>query len=338
MNLNKRIDLLVRLGEHLLGEDEYLRAVMHRTEFNNPWFTKDNQERAVEAIARHFLRRDLLEEWVSRYPVQESGSCKTVGIIMAGNIPLVGFHDWLCVFVAGHRAKVKLSEKDAYLFPYLIRLLEKWAPEMAGWVEMVDTLKDFDAVIATGSNNSARYFEAYFGKYPHIIRRNRNGVAVLGGDESAEELHQLGDDVFSFFGLGCRNVAKLYVPEDYDFEPLLEALHEYRQIVLHQKYKNNFDYNYALFILNKAPFKANGCILLKEDPALASRIACLHYEQYKSPEEVAADLALRREEVQCVVARPGLLDQPSIPFGATQQPALGDYADGVDTMDFLTRL
>jgi hypothetical protein len=209
---------------------------------------------------------------------------------------------------------------------------------MTGWVEMVDTLRDFDAVIATGSNNSARYFEAYFGKYPHIIRRNRNGVAVLKGDESPEELRLLGDDIFSFFGLGCRNVAKLYVPDGYDFDPLLEALHEYRQIVLHQKYKHNFDYNYALFILNKALFKANGCILLKEDQALASRIACLHYEQYTSPEQVVADLELRREEVQCVVARPGLLDQPSLPFGATQQPGLSDYADGVDAMAFLTRL
>lgn len=338
MTRSERIDLMVRLGNHLLGQDDYLQAVMHRTEFNNPWFTKADQARAIEAIARHFLQREKLEEWITRYPVSVEPTGKTVGIVMAGNIPLVGFHDWLCVFAAGHRAVVKLSEKDAYLFPYLIQLLQSWAPEMEGMVEIVDKLKDYDAVIATGSNNSARYFEAYFGKKPHIIRRNRNGVAVLNGDETTEELQLLGEDVFSFYGLGCRNVAKLYLPEGYHFDPLLEALHEYRQIVLNEKYKHNFDYNYALFMLNKVPFKANGCILLKEDPALASRIACLHYEHYRDVEQVGSELDLRREEVQCVVARPGLLNHPTIPFGSTQAPGLADYADGVDTMAFLTEI
>ena len=335
MRLEQRIDLLARLGEHLLGEDEYLRAVMHRSEFHNKWFTKENQEMAVRSIATHFLKRELLESWAARYPISDRPTGKTVGIVMAGNIPLVGFHDWLCVFLAGHEAQIKLSEKDAYLFPYLIKIMESLDPNMAGWVETVDRLKDFDAVIATGSNNSARYFEAYFGKKPHIIRRNRNGVAVLSGRESAEELRRLGLDVFAYYGLGCRNVAKIYVPEGYVFEPLLEALHEYREAVLNDRYKNNFDYNYALFILNKITFKANGCILLKEDELTASRIACLHYAHYKSLKEVEEELVERGEEVQCVVAQPGLLSLATIGFGETQTPGLMDYPDGVDTMEFL---
>jgi hypothetical protein len=338
MTIERRIDLLSRLGAHLEGEDEYLRAVMHRSEYHNPWFTRDNQERAVQAIARHFLRREALEAWAARYPLSPDDTGKTVGVVMAGNIPLVGFHDWLCAFMAGHRTQVKLSEKDAYLFPYLIKLLQRWEPAISERVDIAERLKGYDAVIATGSNNSARYFEAYFGGKPNIIRRNRNGVAVLSGKETGEELLALGDDVLSFYGLGCRNIAKIYVPEGYDFDPLLEALHEYRRIVLNNKYKHNFDYNYALFIMNKIPFKANGCILIKEDASLASRIACLHYEYYASLSQTEDDLRAREEEVQCIMAQPGLLSLPTVRFGAAQTPSLDDYADGVDTMRFLCSL
>jgi hypothetical protein len=338
MTIEQRIALLDRLGRHLESEDEYLQAVMHRSEYHNPWFTRANQERAVQAIARHFLKKEALETWASRYPLPPQATGTTVGIVMAGNIPLVGFHDWLCVFMAGHRAQVKLSEKDAYLFPYLLKLLKSWEPFMGEQADVVERLKGYDAVIATGSDNSARYFEAYFGKHPHIIRRNRNGVAVLSGKETREELLALGDDVFSFFGLGCRNVSKLYVPEGYDFDSLLEALHEYRQIVLNEKYRHNFDYNYALYMMNKVAFKANGCVLIKEDPSPASRIACLHYESYDTLEAVERDLLARQEQIQCVMAQPGLLSHPSLPFGAAQQPSLGDYADGVDTMVFLCEL
>ena len=338
MKIATRIELLARLGEHLLGDDEYLRAVMHRSEFHNPWFTKPNQEFAIRSIARYFLQKDLLEDWAARYPITDPPVPKTVGIVMAGNIPLVGFHDWLCVFMAGHRAQVKLSEKDAYLFPYLLKLLESWEPEMASWVEITERLKGFDAVIATGSNNSARYFEAYFGKKPNIIRRNRNGVAVLSGKENAEELRLLGSDIFSYFGLGCRNVSKIYIPQACDLDPLLESLHEYREIVLNERYKNNFDYNYALYVINKVPFKANGCILMIEDENIASRIACLHYSFYADQKGVQRALEARQEEIQCVVAPGGLVDLPVIPFGSTQTPGLSDYPDGVDTMAFLVSL
>ncbi|MEK7256349.1 MAG: acyl-CoA reductase, partial [Bacteroidota bacterium] len=235
MNLKERITALALIGEHLQSKDDYLQAIMHRTHFNNPWLTLENQERAVKAIATRFLQNDKLENWLKKYPVADEPPLKNVGLVMAGNLPLVGFHDVLCVFAAGHRAKIKLSDKDKFLLPYLLKLLEKINPASAAFFEIVEFLKDFDAVIATGSNNSARYFEAYFGKKPNVIRRNRNAVAILDGSETTAELLALGNDVFQYFGLGCRNVSKIYVPKGYDFQPLLEALHEYNEVILHNK-------------------------------------------------------------------------------------------------------
>ncbi|MCB0577724.1 MAG: acyl-CoA reductase [Phaeodactylibacter sp.] len=338
MTLKERINILVELGSHLRGQDEYLDALMHRTSHHNPWFTIGNQQQAIASIAGNMLLREKLEAWLQRYDVPEAAPPRTVGIVMAGNIPLVGFHDLLCVFVAGHRALIKMSDKDPYLLPYLLKLLAGFDERAESWFGITAQLRGFDAVIATGSNNSARYFEAYFGKYPHIIRRNRNGIAVLTGEESAEELRELGKDVFQYFGLGCRNVSKIYVPWGYDFDPLLEALHEHRAIVLHNKYKNNFDYNYALHMLNKEEFKANGCIILREDASLQSRIASLHFEYYGSPEGLEQELESRKGQIQCIVARDGLLKQPAYPFGTAQEPQLWDYADGVDTMEFLLGL
>jgi hypothetical protein len=337
MTLSERIEVLGQLGDHLLGKDEYLEAVMKRTAFHNGWFTEDSQQEAIRELAVQMLNRDRLREWLSRNQLAES-SPKKVGIVMAGNIPLVGFHDWLCVFVSGHQAQVKLSEKDPFLFPYLMKILERLDERTLAYIEVTERLHGFEAVIATGSNNSARYFEAYFSKYPNIIRKNRNGVAVLTGDETLEELRALGKDIFRYYGLGCRNVAKLYVPKGYDFDPLLEALHEYREVVLNTKYKNNFDYNYALFVLNKIEFKANGCILLVEAPALQSRIACLHYEFYSSLEEVTKEIQARESEVQCTVAKSGALPIPAFSFGKAQEPALWDYPDGADTLAFLASL
>jgi hypothetical protein len=337
MTLSERIEVLGQLGDHLLGKDEYLEAVMKRTAFHNGWFTEDSQQEAIRELAVQMLNRDRLREWLSRYQLAES-SPKKVGIVMAGNIPLVGFHDWLCVFVSGHQAQVKLSEKDPFLFPYLMKILERLDERTLAYTEVTERLHGFEAVIATGSNNSARYFEAYFSKYPNIIRKNRNGVAVLTGDETLEELRALGKDIFRYYGLGCRNVAKLYVPKGYDFDPLLEALHEYREVVLNTKYKNNFDYNYALFVLNKIEIKANGCILLVEAPALQSRIACLHYEFYSSLEEVTKEIQARESEVQCTVAKSGALPIPAFSFGKAQEPALWDYPDGADTLAFLASL
>lgn len=338
MTLKERLEALAALGRHLRGKDEYLDALIHRTYFNNLWFTKENQERAIQAIAAEFLDGEKLKNWAADYALTDVPSDKVVGLIMAGNLPLVGFHDLICTFVTGYKAKIKLSDKDKFLLPYLLKLLARFNPAAEAFFEIVERLKDFDAVIATGSDNSTRYFEAYFGKYPHIIRHNRNGIAVLDGSETDEELHALGKDVFRYFGLGCRNVSKLYVPKNYDFQRLLERLNDFQEIILHDKYKNNFDYNIALLILNRTAFMNNGCILLTEDPTIPSRIAMLNYEFYEEKTTLEKELRNRSREIQCIAARPGLLNQPLTPFGKTQEPRLADYPDGVDVMAFLGTL
>ena len=338
MRLQERLDTLASLGDSLLQEDEMLQAIIHRTHYNNLWFTPDNQNAAIQAIASRLLNTSLLRDWAAGYDISDQPVAKTIGMVMAGNIPLVGFHDLICAFAAGCKSQVKLSEKDRFLLPYLLKRLEAIHPGSADYFAIVDSLKGFDAVIATGSNNSARYFEAYFGKYPHIIRRNRNAVAILDGTESREELAALGRDIFQYFGLGCRNVSKIYVPADYNFQALMETLHDFNGVILHDKYKNNFDYNMALVMLNRIPFINNGCIILAENQAIASRIAMLHYEFYSDKSSLATALQEKFEEIQCVVSRAELPGLDCVGFGKTQEPGLGDYPDGVDVMAFLTGL
>ncbi|MEM9991250.1 MAG: acyl-CoA reductase [Bacteroidota bacterium] len=339
MNLQERIDTLVALGKHLSSEDEYLKAVMSRSQYNNGWFTIENQTLAAHSIADNFLQREALEAWANYYAVTEPAQRKRVGIVAAGNIPLVGFHDMLSVFLVGHTTVFKPSDKDKYLLPYVFtKAIKDINPDAAKYVEQVERLRDFDAVIATGSNNTARYFEAYFGKYPNIIRKNRNAVAILDGNETKEELVALGQDVFQYFGLGCRNVSKLYVPENYDFVPLLEALHEYKEIVLNSKYKNNFDYHYAVYMLNRMEYKANGCVMLRENEAIASPIANLYYEHYEDVTSLKKHLAERSEEIQMLVGKYEVDGLRQADFGKAQQPHLRDYADGVDTIAFLLTL
>lgn len=331
----ERIDLLTALGRYILSGSPALQEVMERSLYHNAWFTLENQKAALDAIAGHFLDPEKLEQWLQPYLLRDPERPVTVALVMAGNLPLVGFHDWLCVFVAGHKAQIKLSEKDRFLLPHLLGVLTEMDARFGEYVSFTDRLAGFDAVIATGSNNSARYFEYYFGKYPHIIRKNRNAVAALSGNESREELLALGQDVFQYFGMGCRNVSKIYVPQEYDFEPLLEALHEFREIILHDKYKNNYDYNYALMLINRVSFKMNGCVLLVESSSIPSRIADLHYSFYDSLGALEQELKSREAEIQCICAPAGLLSLPSVPFGKAQEPELWDYADGVDTLAFL---
>lgn len=340
MNLQRRINSLVELGKYLTPENETLQAIVRRTAFHNAWFTEANQWQAIGEIKTHFLSKTKLNNWVKNYRYSEDSSIKTVGLILAGNIPLVGFHDILCVFVAGHKALIKLSDKDPYLMPFILKTLEDIDPETTNYFQIVEgAMKGFDAVIATGSNNSARYFEAYFGKYPHIIRKNRNAVAILRGDENASDFQLLGKDIFTYFGLGCRNVSKLYLPKDYNFEPLLLALHEdFKDLVLHDKYKNNFDYNFTLLILNKVAYQSNGCVLMRENEAIASPIACLHYEYYDDFAVLSEKLKAQSDEIQCVVSKEPIEGLPSFGFGEAQKPSLSDYADGVDTVAFLTGL
>lgn len=338
MTLKKRIALLVQLGEFLLSEDEFLKAVMGRTHYNNGWLTVENCEKATKAIATNFLQKEQLENWAATYGVGDMDAPQKVGIVMAGNIPLVGFHDMLSVFLAGHHSLIKLSDKDKFLLPHLIKKMGDWEEDAKAYFTVIERLAGFDAVIATGSNNSARYFEQYFGKYPNIIRKNRNAVAVLDGTETSEELAALSNDIFEYYGLGCRNVSKIYVPRDYDFVPLLEATHEYKKIVLNSKYKNNFDYNYAMYILNGVEYKANGCIMMIENEAIPSRIASLHYEFYDKADNLVQDLKAKSTQIQCVISKMNLINIEAIPFGKAQKPSLTDYADGVDTMEFLMSL
>jgi hypothetical protein len=340
MNLTpkERIAILVELGERLSKMDEAYQKAREKAHAENQWFTPENTDQALRAIIHAFLQRDLLESWLSAYP--ETKSPKKVGLIMAGNIPLVGFHDFLSVFVSGHQAMIKLSSKDEVLMTYVLNELKGIDERTGDCFETVERLEGFDAVIATGSNNSSRYFDYYFGKYPNIIRKNRNGLALLTGEESEEDFRKLRRDIFDYFGLGCRNVTKLYVPRDYDFVPFLKVMEEDEDINMHHKYRNNYDYNYAIYLLNKEDILVSKNLILKEDTSYQSRIACLHYETYGDPGALKARIQMEMDLIQCVATHDGksLGLANEVAFGKTQEPQLDEYADGVDTMAFLTQL
>jgi Acyl-CoA reductase (LuxC) len=337
-SLQDRLAALAKLGDFLAEKNEQLEAVMELTYRENKWFILENQQKALEAIRTVFLDRQKLNEWVAQYPnlKETTNSKKTIAVIMAGNIPLVGFHDFLCVFVAGHKALLKLSDKDKYLFPFLLQKLVEIEPCAKDYFEVTERMTDFQGVIATGSNNTARYFEAYFSKYPHIIRKNRNSIAVLDGTETDEEIIALGHDIFDYFGLGCRSVSKLFSPKGYDYDRALGLWHEaFKTMVLHDKYKNNFDYNYALYMLNRTKFLINGCLILIEDKNLFSRIASIHYETYEDLQTLENQLVEIEDQLQCVSTKVVLDKVRTVNLGATQQPTLMDYPDGVDVMAFL---
>lgn len=332
MNLQKRIDLLVQLGKYMLSDDERWQSAKHKAFSENNWFIPEFVELATGNIAHNFLKEDLLKPFAAKYALpQENPSPQKVGVVLAGNIPLVGFHDVLCVFLSGHYAYVKPSSKDEALLKHLVQKMAEWAPETKDYLVLSAMLKGCDAYIATGSNNTSRYFEHYFRNYPHIIRRNRTSIAVLTGQESEAELEALANDVYQFFGLGCRNVTKLFVPQKYDFRPLLEAFRKYNYLINHHKYKNNYDYNLAAHILNNRYYMTNGSILLVEDPSPFSPISQLHYEYYSDLLAVQQQLT-DNDSVQCVVGR------QYVPFGEAQCPAIDIFADGADTMEFLVNL
>lgn len=338
MTLKERIDVMAALGAQLKAGDDFLEATIKRTSIHNKWFTEANQLAAIQAISDEFLQKDKLTNWTSQYNLEGPLVQKVIGLVVAGNIPMVGFHDLLSVFMAGHRAQVKLSEKDPYVLPYLFKMLSRIDERAGAYFEVVTQLKGFDGVIATGSNNSARYFHQYFGKYPHIIRRNRNGIAILTGAESDGELKALGNDIFQYFGLGCRNVSKVYFPKDYELGRFLEAMNDFKSVILNEKYKNNYDYNLALFALSKFAFLTNDHLMLLENKDIPSRISSLHFEYYEDLTALEEELKERESEIQCVVAPQGALGLETIPFGKAQSPGLTDYADGVDTMSFLSGL
>jgi hypothetical protein len=316
-----------------------LQELAKRVHIQNPWFTESNVLNALEAIGQS-LKEEEFVEWVSAYINKLNvENPKRVAVIMAGNVPMVGFHDMLCVLLSGNKFTGKLSSEDKLLLPFIAKILIHIEPQYAGLIEFTDgQLKDMDAVIATGSNNSARYFEHYFGKYPHIIRKNRNSVAVLNGEEEKEELAALGNDVFRYFGLGCRNVSKLFVPEGYDFNNFYEAIYDQKEIINNNKYANNYDYNKTVYLMSgDSSLLDNNFLLLKKDDSYSSPIGVLFYEFYKNAAELNKKLAADHEQIQCIVSSAPEIGN-AIPLGAAQCPKLSDYADGVDTMKFLASL
>jgi hypothetical protein len=331
MNLQNRIDLFVELGNYLEKNDASWQEAKRRASHKNPWFTEDFSSLATGNIIRYFLQKNLLTDWVNHYHLDDNINPKNIGIVMAGNIPLVGFHDMLTTFISGHRQTIKLSSKDDVLPDFVVQYLYSLDPAVKQYLSIADSLKGCDAYIATGGNQSARYFEQYFSRFPHIIRKNKTSVALLTGDETKEELEALSDDIHLFFGLGCRNVTKIYVPEGYDFIPLLASFNKFIYFRDYTKYSNNYDYQLSILLLNHQYYMTNENTLLVENENLFSPISVLNYEYYQSADQVAAFLN-GHEDVQCIVGK------GHTPFGKAQEPGLMEYADGVDTMQFMLGL
>jgi hypothetical protein len=339
--LSKLGDILQNIGENQpwpgfeigINQEEYAKLVelTKTVRHHNGWFTETAVQSAFKGIAT-WLNTENLSSWVNRYDLNESKP-KTVAIIMAGNIPLVGFHDFIAVYLSGNKAKIKLSSSDNQLFPALLNTMSLFQPEIMNWVEIIEEkLVDFDAVIATGSNNSATYFNSYFEKYPHIIRKNRKSMAILTGKESESELGELAKDVFTYFGLGCRNVSMVWVPENYDVNKIFEAFYPHNEIINHNKYANNYDYNKAVYMMNLEDILDNGFILFKEEKNLNSPLGMLHVARYTDEQEIHQFIMEHTNEIQVVIGA------NFTPFGVAQQPKIDDYADQVDTMKFLAEL
>jgi len=341
------IDAFVKLGKYLTDfcdkcysenteVDSELKQTVEQARHHNGWFTEDNILFSLQQWG-DLLTEENLNKWLSNYNFNKEDEPKTVGIVMAGNIPLVGFHDFLCVLLSGNKVLAKLSSNDKVLLPYLSKYLIQQEPSLANRIEFIDgKMENFDAVIATGSNNTSRYFEYYFGNKPNIIRKNRNSVAVLTGNEAEKELKALGEDIFRYYGLGCRNVSKIYVPKDYDFDALFKALYDYKDIIHQHKYANNYDYNKAVYLMSEFKILDNGFLVLKEDEALTSPISALFYSYYDDESSLREKLEELDEQIQCIVSSRTLENE--VKFGETQKPSLKDYADGIDTMEFLLKL
>ncbi len=353
MTLNNRIEAFVKLGTFLkqfnaegiikveeselnnLFFDAFKMQINRAQEFNG-WFSKENVFKAFESWSLA-LTEENIKKWVKNYNFPEVYSPKTIAIIMAGNIPLVGFHDFLCVLITGHNALIKQSSNDKHFLPLIAKFLEYSNPNFKGKITFTEqALSNFDAVIATGSNNTARYFDHYFGKYPSIIRQNRNSVAILTGNETNQELELLGEDIFQYFGLGCRSVSKIFVPKNYNFDLLFNALYKFNPIINYKKYENNYDYNKAVYIMSLFNVLENGFVMLKEDPSYASPIASIFYEYYDSIDELHKKLTLDKDKIQCIVSNENVVD--FVKFGQTQHPKLWNYADNVDSIEFLLKL
>ncbi len=352
MDLQQRINAFTKLGEFLcqfkaneikkddavIANDLFFDGFKHQLKIakeHNGWFTEKNIIFSIESWS-NALNNNNISHWVSNYNFTVSNP-KNIAIIMAGNIPLVGFHDFLSVLISGHNVLVKQSSNDKHLLPFLAKYLEVVEPEFKGKIKFTEQkLEHFDAVIATGSDNTARYFEYYFKDKPSIIRKNRNSIAVLTGKETKEQLEALSDDIFTYYGLGCRNVSKLFVPKDYNFDAFFNAIYKWHPIINEAKYANNYDYNKAVYLMSEFDMLENGFMMIKEDESYASPIATLFYERYDNTANLNQKLTLDKDKIQCIVAH--TFSDSEIVFGETQKPQLWDYADNVDTVKFLLNL
>ncbi|PWS28408.1 acyl-CoA reductase [Pedobacter yonginense] len=331
---DKVINALKKLGKLLANPTDVLENTIYSAQNSNAWFTIENIKKSICSFAEMLNETDV-DDWFQS--INFTSSPKKIGLILAGNIPMVGFHDVLCVLATGNIALIKLSSSDDKLIKAILSELFKIEPALENHVEYVERLKDFDAVIATGSNNSSRYFDYYFSKVPNIIRKNRNSVAILDGTESKEDIENLGADIFDYFGLGCRNVSKIYLPEGYDIANFYEGIESLQPIINHFKYNNNYDYNKSIYLVNAAKHFDNGFLLLKEDESLTSPLAVLFYEEYKSLDELENKLSAQAENIQCIITKTPI-KAPKFDFGQSQHPKLWDYADDVNTIAFLNAL
>jgi hypothetical protein len=336
MNLAERIRAFHSLGIKIdqLSTDER-NILIDQARNLNPWFVPESVELSLAGIS-HFLKEEHLTKWVSPYSLANEKK-KKVGIAMAGNIPLVGFHDYLSVLISGNDLVIKLSSQDSYLLPVINSWLIDIEPRFAGKIQFEERLNLADAIIATGSDNTARYFEYYFRNKPHIIRKNRASIAILMGDEDSIHLTELGKDVFSYFGLGCRNISKVFVPEGYEFIQLLDSWDGYKEIINHHKYANNYDYQKSILLVNKVPHLDNGFVLLTQSEQLVSPISVLYFETYTTQADLKKKINTQRDKIQCMVSANGWYKN-SVPFGKAQFPELWDYADGIDTLTFLSEI
>lgn len=336
LELSERILAFEELGlrmEKFPANDFLELAVQARN--NNSWFTLENVRTAWNVV-RNYLLKSNLENWLKDYNFAHNKP-KNIGVVMAGNIPLVGFHDFLSVIISGHILHAKLSQDDSILLKLIIKWIDEISPVLGQNIKIVERLNGVDAVIATGSNNTARYFEYYFKEIPHIIRKNRTSIAVLTGKETDQEVEALGDDIFTYFGLGCRNVSKIFVPDGFDFVGFLNKLETHNNIVHHHKYNNNYEYNKAIFLVNGEKFLDNGFLLVKESQDLSSPVGVLNYEFYSSEKTLQERVLILQNEIQCKAGNVDFIENV-VSFGKTQSPTLNDYADGVNVLLFLSKI
>lgn len=352
MDLQQRINAFVKLGEfigqfstdgfqnneNISANNLFFEGFKHQIKLaheHNGWFTQENIAFSLMGWSKS-LQNDSIKQWLAPYKF-ENVAPKKVAIIMAGNIPLVGFHDFISVLISGHSVIVKQSSNDKHLLPYLAKYLEYVEPDFKQKIEFTEEkLTNFDAVIATGSDNTSRYFEHYFRGKPSIIRKNRNSVAILTGKENDQELTALSEDIFRYYGLGCRNVSKLFVPTDYNFDAFFKGLYEWHPIINQNKYANNYDYNKAVYLMSEFDLLENGFLMIKEDASYGSPIATLFYEYYNDLETLKNHLQDNSKNIQCIVSKG--VTEDSVAFGQTQHPQLWDYADNVDTIAFLIKI